>query len=79
MTASRANTLRDLRDELQQALVEDSAPDTALPNEPEDPVARLFTPEAMSEVNAWRAGGPAPSSAKGLEIMLAYLWLEENV
>ena len=76
MSASRASNLRELRDELQQALTDDGAP---LPATLREGLAELWPDEAITEYRAWCAGGPPPTSAGGLQLLYNHFWLDANI
>jgi hypothetical protein len=78
---TRADSLRDLQEQLETALLESPAPEEPMtavdpfPAAKPDPLVRWFTPEGIAEWRAWRSGGPVPQSASGLELVhICVLW-----
>jgi hypothetical protein len=85
----RPDSLRDVQSQLEQALLDtpDLDPDAGsgqpdvpgeAPNK-RDERLEFFSAAALAEVDAWRAGGPLPTSAEGLECMDCYIYLEDAV
>jgi hypothetical protein len=83
--STHPNSLRDLQDQLEKALLDmagvTAVPELALADEgqPKSPLEAWFTVSDIAEWHAWLRGGSAPQSIGGLELVGLTLDLDRLV